>query len=180
LICLNTSTREIPIQGLRFRDWEEIPIDNLDMQKEWNRLIASMLGSDCLTTAEDYPLFNGAWLVETSEGKVALRDVILGCNIRDIDGKWTRVIGIYEGKEAVEVDSGTFWHTDSIWWNENGKWIQKKMNKAKLVKQRGFHLVTGSGTFKISTGSTEYAVRDFTEVGQMRIGETYEWMKQRL
>jgi hypothetical protein len=40
--------------------------------------------------------------------------------------------------------------------------------------------VTGSGTFRIYNDKGEYTVRDFTEVGQARIAETYEWMKARL
>jgi hypothetical protein len=182
LICLNTSTREIPIAGLRFRDWEEIPQESPEIQNAWNELIASMLGSEKATQAEEYPLFNGAWFVQTPEGKVALRDVQLGMKVLDHDGSFTRVIGIYEGLEGVALGAGTFWHTDSIWWKQgNDSWSQKEVGpKGKQIQQRGFHLVTGSGTFRIYDQTAEYGVRDFTEVGQARLAETYDWMKARL
>lgn len=182
LVCLNTSTREVPIQGIRFRDWEEIPVNNTDMQKAWNELIANMLGSNTTTEADQYPVLSGAWFVQTPEGKVALRDIQMGTKVLDIDGSFTKVLGIYEGLETTAENSDSFWYTDSIWWKSEGtSWAQKTETKPqKPYRQRGFHLVTGSGTFKIFSYEGEHGVRDFTEVGQARIAETYEWMKGRL
>lgn len=180
LICLNTSTREIPLSGLRFRDWEEIPAGDHETQVAWNTLISEMLGSTSKTEADEYPLLSGAWFVQTPEGKVALRDIQMGTKILDQNNTWTKVLGIYEGKETIQSGSNTFWHTDSIWWDSSGMWTQKPNCGEKLHAQTGFHLVTGSGTFKLFTLTDEHLVRDFTEVGQMRIAETYEWMKQRL
>lgn len=180
LICLNTSTREIPIDGFRFRDWEELPPEDEDLQRQWNALVAEMIGSVCNTSADKYPLLSGAWFVETPEGKVAVRDVQIGMKILDFDGSWTKVHGIYTGMEELPAGANTFWYTDSIWWRENNTWIQRPSSLPTHHKQKGFHLVTGSGTFKISSLTEEKGIRDFTEVGQMRIAETYEWMKQRL
>lgn len=180
LICLNTSTREIPIQGFRFRDWEELPPDSPEVQEAWNALVAKILGSDSKTSADQYPLFSGAWLVQTPQGKVALRDIHLGTKILDLDGSWTRVAGIYVGTEELPPGANTFWHTDSIWWKTNDTWAQVPQQGTGKYSQKGYHLVTGSGTFRIFTVSEEKGVRDFTEVGQARIAETYEWMKQRL
>jgi hypothetical protein len=180
LICLNTSTREIPIQGFRFRDWEELPPENEDLQREWNALVAEMIGSTCNTSTDQYPLFSGAWFVQTPEGKVALRDVQLGMKILDFDGSWTKVLGIYTGMEELPQGAESFWYTDSIWWRENHSWVQRPSTVPAQHKQKGFHLVTGSGTFRIVSLTEEKGVRDFTEVGQLRIAETYEWMKQRL
>jgi hypothetical protein len=183
LICLNTSTREIPIGKFRFRDWEEIPPENHEIQQAWNELVGTMLGASEKSSAEDYPLFSGAWLVQTPEGKVALRDITLGAKILDIDESWTRVIGIYNGTEEIPIGPESFWFTDSIWWKKENRWAQiQKSNHDKDIKygKKGFHLVTGSGTFKVFTLTEEKSVRDFTEVGQARIAETYEWMKARL
>jgi hypothetical protein len=181
LICLNTSSREIPIQGIRFRDWEEIPTERPDIQKGWNELVANLLGSQSVTEAEDYPLFSGAWFVQTPDGKVALRDVQIGEKIQDIDNKWTKVLGIYQGLETASESQTAFWTTDSIWWKTDSSWAQKNVSATKKpYKQKGYHLVTGSGSFTIFSDTAEEGVRDFTEVGQARIAETYEWMKQRL
>ena len=187
LICLNTSTRTIPLQGFTFRDWEEIPLNRPDLQSEWNQLVAKLLESSESTEAGEYPLFNGAWFVQSQTGKVALRDVDIGLKILDHDGSWTKVMGIYEGTEACNEGQGPFWHTDSIWWKTVTKtresWAQKSTpvgTKKTPFQQRGFHLVTGSGTFRILNDNSVYSVRDFTEVGQAKIAETYEWMKARL
>jgi hypothetical protein len=183
LICLNTSTREIPIGNFRFRDWEEIPPEDLEIQKAWNELIATMLGSEDKSTAHQYPLLSGAWFVQTPEGKVALRDISMGTKILDIDNSWTKVLGIYNGVEEVVGGPETFWFTDSIWWRKESTWgqISSSNNGSEIkYKRKGFHLVTDSGTFKIFSLTDEKSVRDFTEVGQARIAETYEWMKARL
>jgi hypothetical protein len=176
LICLNTSTREIPIQGLRFRDWEELPDE---LQTAWNALVADMIGSESKTSVDQYPLFSGAWFVQTPSGKVALHDIQMGTKVLDIDDSWTRVCGIYLGTEEVNA-TNPFWHTDSIWWNQKNSWTQIPQQEKRIHSQKGFHLVTGSGTFRIFSLSEEKGVRDFTEVGQARIAETYDWMKQRL
>ncbi len=180
LICLNTSTREIPIQGFRFRDWEELPPEDTQLQNEWNALVAEMIGSTSHTSANQYPLLSGAWFVQTPGGKVALRDIQLGMKVLDFDGSWTKVIGIYTGLEELSAGAESFWYTDSIWWREKNSWVQRPSSSPAQYKQKGFHLVTGSGTFRIVSLTEERGVRDFTEVGQARIAETYEWMKQRL
>lgn len=176
LICLNTSTRTIPIGGYTFRDWEEL---TPDLQTEWNALIASMLGSTSVTDADEYPILSGAWFLKTSEGQIHLRDVQIGMKIHDLAGKLTKVLGIYEG-EAVPLTVERFWHTDSIWWKNESSWMQKAGNPTTPFKRKGFHLVTDSGTFMIFDETQGYGVRDFTEVGSERIAETYEWMKRRL
>jgi hypothetical protein len=180
LICLNTSTRQIPIQGFRFRDWEELPPEDTHLQNEWNALVAEMIGSSSYKPANQYPLLSGAWFVQTPEGKVALRDVQLGMKVLDFDGSWTKVIGIYTGMEELPAGADSFWYTDSIWWREKDSWVQRPSSSPAQYKQKGFHLVTGSGTFRIVSLTEEKGIRDFTEVGQARIAETYEWMKQRL
>lgn len=176
LVCLNTSTRTIPIGEHLYRDWEEL---TPDLQEEWNALIASMLGSLSVTKADEYPLLSGAWFVETPEGRVNLRDTYIGMKIKDSSSTYTKILGIYEG-EGVPLTVERFWHTDSIWWNDATSWMQKAETPSTTFKRKGFHLVTDSGTFMIFDETQGYGVRDFTEVGSDRIAETYEWMKRRL
>ena len=176
LYCLNTSTRVIPIGTYTFRDWEEL---TPDLQVSWNHLIAEMLNGTTSGDAEDYPLFSGAWFVETPEGKVNIRDLHLGTKIRDANNSFTKVLGIYEGTEQAS-SADPFWYTDSIWWKKENKWQQVPVETKLPYKKYGFHLITDSGTFKIFKPSAEFCVRDFTEVGCSRISETYEWMKRRL
>lgn len=183
LICLNTSTREIPIEGLRFRDWEEIPPGDEDIQKAWNELIAEMLGSDSANTSDDYAMLSGAWKVETPAELIALRDVQIGMKVKDIDGNWTKVLGIYTGEEEIVSDQGPFWSSKTIWWRKSNSWMQSPdESQVEMLahKRKGFHLITDSGSFCIWSEECKFGVRDFTEVGQSRIAETYEWMKKRL
>jgi hypothetical protein len=176
LYCLNTSTRTIPIGSYKFRDWEEL---TPDLQKDWNELVAHMLNGKAQQNAEDYPLLSGAWFVETPDGRINIRDVHLGTKILDETHSYTKILGIYEGIEQV-ASTDPFWATDSLWWKEENEWRQKPVCSKFPYKKYGFHLITDSGTFKIFNPSGEFCVRDFTEVGNQQIAETYEWMKRRL
>jgi hypothetical protein len=179
LYCLNTSTRTIPIGKYIFRDWEEL---TPEIQTDWNKLVGSVLGSTLYTETEDYPVLSGAWNVKTPDGLVAIRDILLGMKVLDEKNKFTKVLGLYQGRETPN-GTAPFWSTDAIWWKQQNTWVQKPIDTTVTkppYKKHGFHLITDSGTFIIFDATSSYPVRDFTEVGHMRIAETYEWMKARL
>ena len=177
LICLNTSTRSIPIDGYRFRDWEEIPPNRPDLDTQWNRMVATKLGTTNLYDAHEYPILAPYWSVKHKEnGLIFLSDVRLGDEILS-DGSYTRVLGIYHGEE--EVSTETFWMSDSIWWKTASRWEQKSSSKKKLSK-KGIHLITESGTFTIFNADSGSEIRDFTEIGHKRLSETYDWMKKNI
>jgi len=111
-------------------------------------------------------------------GYISIGSVEIGQRIRDIDGKFTTVLGIYRGKEEVVFEkSGRYWYSDSVWWNTSGTWAQKQLKGYKITSF-GYQLITESGSFQLSDGVKLYGVRDFTEVGWNRLPETYEWMKK--
>jgi hypothetical protein len=101
----------------------------------------------------------------------------LGDEIIDVDGNYTKVLGIFHSEE--EVASEKFWTSDSIWWKIDGHWQQKPAS-TKRVSKKGIHLITESGTFAIFNENSMFEIRDFTEIGYKRISETYHWMKKNI
>ena len=177
LICLNTSTRVIPIDGYQFRDWEEIPPNRPDLDTQWNRIIAAKLGTTNQYDAHEYPILAPYWSVKHKEnGLIFLSDVRLGDEIMAGD-IYTRVLGVYHGEE--EASSKTFWTSDSIWWRVANRW-QQKPPSIKKVSRTGIHLITESGTFSIFNNNAMFEIRDFTEIGHKRLSETYDWMKKNI
>ena len=178
LICLNTTTRNIPIDGYRFRDWEEIPPNRPDLDTQWNRMIAAKLGTTNLYNAHEYPILAPYWSVKHKEnGLIFLSDVRLGDEIMDSNNSYTHVRGIFYGED--DVSSEKFWTSDSIWWRVANRWQQMPPSTMKVSK-KGIHLITESGTFVVFSGDSMFEIRDFTEIGYKRISETYDWMKKNI
>lgn len=178
LICLNTNTRNIPINGYRFRDWEEIPPNRPDLDTQWNRMIAAKLGTTNLYDAHEYPILAPYWSVKHKEnGLIFLSDVRLGDEIMDSNNTYTPVRGIFHGED--DVSSEKFWTSDSIWWRVANRWQQMPPSTMKVSK-KGIHLITESGTFAVFSGDSMFEIRDFTEIGYKRISETYDWMKKNI
>jgi len=178
LICLNTSTHAIPIGDYLFRDWEEMPEGRPDLQAEWGQLIADILDTPHTSYADAYCILSSSWIVyEKGRGEIRLDQVRIGDELRD-DGNYTKVIGIYSGRESV-VTATPYWFSESVWWLREGEWTQRHSTIGKEV-QEGLQLITDSGTFLISNGKKIDQVRDFTEVGWKRISQTYQWMQESL
>lgn len=179
LICLNTDRHTIPVGSHLFRDWEEMPEESPETQAAWGRLIAEMLKTPHSTYADAYCILDPIWKVYKEDtGFIPLSSVEIGHKIRDMDGTFTTVLGIYRGQEDVVFEkSGQYWYSDSVWWNTSTGWSQKPLKGYKITSY-GYQLITESGRFQISDGVKIYGVRDFTEVGWNRLSETYEWMKK--
>lgn len=179
LICLNTDRHTIPVGGHLFRDWEEMPEDSPETQAAWGRLIAEMLKTPHSNYADAYCILDPIWKVYKEEtGFIPLGSIEIGQKIRDSNGKFTTVLGIYRGYEDVVFEkSGKFWYSDSVWWQTSDSWKQNHLSGYRITSF-GYQLITESGSFQISDGVKLYGVRDFTEVGWNRLPETYEWMKK--
>jgi hypothetical protein len=173
LICLNTSTRKIPLGNDIFRDWEELPSGDESLQREWNSLVAKFLKTDFVSSTDHYPIFTNESLVFTESGTKSIEKVVLGEKVRDKIG-FTTVLGIYKGEETF---SG--WHSESIWFSSPNNWHQEKA-EGDSSKKQGYHLITDSGTFLIGHQDSWNTVRDFTEVGVRFLPETYSWMKKNI
>jgi hypothetical protein len=179
LICLNTSTHAIPIGDHLFRDWEEMPENRPDLQAEWGKMIADLLDTPHKDYADAYCILSSSWIVyEKRRGEIRLNQVRIGDELRDNNNTYTKVLGIYSGREAV-LTATPYWYSESVWWLRDGEWTQRHSTIGKEI-QEGLQLITDSGTFLISNGKKIEQVRDFTEVGWNRISQTYRWMQEAL
>jgi hypothetical protein len=202
LIILNTEGRSIPTLDkngniLNVKDWEEIPDDDEEGQLLWEKEVDNLLNPEVTTprtlrVPESLGLFSRmTYICEQKSGLIPLLYVKRGDYILDIDGQFTRVLGIYKG--CVYVNSyptHKFWHTDGVrMLDKTNTWIMDDAFEidicstptAETQRMYGYNLVTESGTFGIIS-ENEYliGVRDFTEVGYKNIDKTYEVVQKHL
>jgi hypothetical protein len=140
-----------------FRDWEEVDGSGTGAATGtdvWERWVWSELNGTApfeMSPAAGAPIgYNNA----------TIRTVKIGDYVRDKNNMLTRVIGLYSGLQG-EYSGNWQLCTDGVW-RRNGSQI----TAPGIV----YHLVTESGTFMV--GDT--VVRDATEVGYMRICESYD------
>lgn len=178
LLCLRTSTREIPLYGTsgaawRFRDWEELPLNLGVSDSLWDWLVSHILNKSAPTwkeTPKEDPLLGGKCVVRLQTGeRIPVSQIQIGDTIYSREG-FTKVLGIYSGVGSLQSESGM---TDGIWVSSVGtaEWSHPAWVSGR--EQRGYHIVTESGTFWVETGSFSGFVRDFTEVGHTDLFLTY-------
>lgn len=185
LICLRTSTRNIPLHGLQktwsFRDWEELPIDLPYSDTIWDFLVSEILNEKHVkqTTPNEYPLLRQSCQVMYKTGEMRnVNEVSIGDSIYSSEG-FTKVTGIYKGQaEFSELSS----FTDGIWTKQIGEkeWKHPMAISGSHTTEKGFHLTTESGCFWIQTNQFSGFVRDFTEVGTKNLFLTYNYTQQLL
>jgi len=202
LIILNTEGRSIPTLDkngniLNVKDWEEIPDDDEEGQLLWEKEVHKLLNPEVTTprtlrVPESLGLFSRmTYICEQKSGLIPLLYVKRGDYILDIDGQFTRVLGIYKGSIYVNsYPTHKFWHTDGIrMLDKTNTWVMDEAFEidicstptAATQRMYGYNLVTESGTFGIIS-ENEYliGVRDFTEVGYKNIDKTYEIVQKHL
>lgn len=201
LYCFNTETHNIPIISpktqdlITFRDWEELPDDDLTGQNLWNYTVLTMLNNsknydlwkDSAFGDYDTPLVSTNTMVLIKGGdKVAIEAIKMNDIVIDHNGNETPVIGIvYEIIHNSSEENNKTWHTSMLeMCNINGEsvWIRGKSTitngHSSVI---GKTLITRSGTFVIiGDNDTKIAIRDFTDVGYMQIQKTYSMIGDRL
>lgn len=183
LICLRTSTRNIPLHGLQgqwlFRDWEELPLDLPTSDTIWDFLVSEILNQSAPTQSAptEIPLLKPSCEVMFQTGEYrTLSELQIGDRISCSQG-FTQVTGIYKGQAEF---SEAF--TDGIWFQEYGetKWRHPVIQGTKGTLAEGIHLTTDSGCFWIQTKNLSGFVRDFTEVGSDNLPLTYSFTRKLL
>jgi hypothetical protein len=201
LIILNTSTRKIPLvssrvvvvgnqqqsqpQTLLVGDWEEIPEEDKEGQDIWEKLVWKMLNGAAAKPSHSKSEHTNGVLQEAlfssnvkifdkEHGSILIESVKRGAQIRDINGTYTKVLGVYRGLTEIGFNSMTrgvrFSDKDGIW-----KHVKLEKVNAEGHNLAGYNLVTESGTFIIHYDKDKLlSVRDFTEVGYNNIEQTYE------
>ncbi len=183
LICLRTSSRNIPLEGLTqswmFRDWEELPTNLPRTDTIWDFLVSEILNETANKgpTPTEIPLLNPSCQVMYKTGEMRnLSEVQIGDSIYCSQG-FTKVTGIYKGEADFSDD-----FTDGIWFQQIGQteWRHPVCSTSKGVQNQGLHLTTESGCFWIQTKSISGFVRDFTEVGVNQLPLTYRYTRELL
>ena len=186
LICLRTSTRIIPLQGLRhawiFSDWEELPVNLPCSDTIWDFLVYEILNQKAPPTSSppaSIPLFQSSCRIQYKTGEVRqLSEVKIGDWVYCSTG-FTRVTGVYKGQAEMDLHHG--W-TDGVWIQEIGErqWHHPSESAEERVLQGGIHLATESGCFWIQTKDFSGFARDFTEVGVKNLPLTYNYTRNLL
>ena len=179
VICLNTSSHKIVINGVVFGDWEEL--DDEDMA-EWDAFVRSFLGSPASVPAGDVcesesGVNPDVQIDVRGVGSVAIRDVKLGDYVADEDG-WTKVIGL-ASIHGTEVATFGLFCSGASWCKDNGQWVRVAESSIWSPGPPVPHLVslfTESGSFKVSG----VVVRDFSDIGLSNIERSYEFTLSRL
>jgi hypothetical protein len=183
LVCLRTSSRNIPLEGLTetwmFRDWEELPTNLPRTDTIWDFLVSEILNETANKgpTPTEIPLLNPSCQVMYKTGEMRnLSEVRIGDSVYCSQG-FTKVTGIYKGEADFSDD-----FTDGIWFQEIGQteWRHPTCSTSKGVQNQGLHLTTESGCFWIQTKRISGFVRDFTEVGVNQLPLTYRYTRELL
>ena len=209
LYCFNTESHKIPIYTPNllnekpnkrvtfFRDWEEIPDEDLMGQYGWNFLILKTLNNstnfqkwkDGLSRFNETPLLSEETLVKTPHGLMPLKVFTYDTSVKkvlDRAGQEQYVLGVIDSiiDDVSTLQKTNSWHTELYEWDkENKAWIKGKSTLVRGKGQsKGKTLITDSGEFVIWDEQTksEKIVRDFTDIGYKSIHQTYPYVSQRL
>ena len=191
LIILNTTSRSIPLIGndgklVIVKDWEEIPEGDIEGLKLWNSLTWCMLNANTPIPLEELNHNSQAGIAknvdvfEKTYGVIHVQYVKRGMYIRDINGEFTEVLGVYKG--FMGSGSNEHWVSSGVrLLNPQGKWSRhQQISEEGEGEGEGYHLITESGTFIIIAGVKIYTIRDFTEVGYKNIDKTYNVVRNHL
>jgi hypothetical protein len=186
LICLRTSTRVIPLRGVRrqwtFLDWEELPANLPSSDAIWETLVQKILNRDTPVdskTPSSIPLFDPSCKIQYKTGESRqISELRIGDSIYCSTG-FTTVTGVYKGQ--ADLDDETGW-TDGVWLQALGDtvWKHPKASTGKTTFKSGIHITTESGCFWVETKNFSGFARDFTEVGVSNLPLTYTYTRKLL
>jgi hypothetical protein len=183
LWTLITSSRQIPIMSdndaLLFSDWEEIP-DSHKASLGWDLLVRDILNKDThskpIHVPEHAPCFDRSIRVKKYQaGWVPISSIQRNDWIMDsARARWTRVLGVCQREVGGGYGEKGYRMTDGVWIKTAGANWQHPTAECDGYVWQGSNLITDSGAFNILlSDSSEFTVRDFTEVGWMNLPKTY-------
>lgn len=173
LICLNTTTHEVPIasgdQTLWVGDWQEIDLED---DHYWMDAIDKILNSETPFLSGKYPhhppqIDPKCQMKHAQKGWVDACHINIGDMVLDAGGVWTPVLAKYLGTYYGGAVS------DGVWYQHNSQWRLGYQPPQIPTLHYGVFFVTASGTFVVKTPTGDITVRDFTECGVDRIDSTY-------
>lgn len=184
LYCLITSDQKIPVDSnigpVVFADWEELSDD--ESLRRWHKEVFETLNPGATyivpmkAAIDSESVVSPRTHIATSLGPAEIRGIKPGDLVLDADGKQTRVIGVVciaDVKAAVKLGENAY-ASAGAWIKTTGGWNQP-IDTVGHEEDRWYSLFTESGTFRLYEDSLP-AMRDFTDVGPTKIGDTYEWV----
>lgn len=190
LICLNTTTHDVPIQNerghiLHVGDWEEVS-DEIG-RHVWIELVYEHLNKDLLNKhiyPTLVPLVSASTIVfDANLGPVPIKSVKIGDTILSLQKRKTRVIGLYKGRIQVgnHAAEEPEWMTDGVWfkradqsWTTAQKAGLEASTDTDATELDGYYLITEDEQFVLVHKGIPCLVRDFTEIGASNIDSTYD------
>ena len=190
LICLNTTTHEVPIMGsggeiLWVGDWEEV--DDDEGRSAWLDSVNEVLNGTAVPSLfarkpTTVPLVSPLTIVvDALRGFVPLKDVHIGDMIMDGRGSYTKIIALYSGFINATCDE-PFWISDGVWVQsyDQSEWTPATYGSVKesggSAKLYGLNVVTESGSYIIRHQGHNMRIRDFTEMGIESVKCSYEML----
>jgi len=189
--CFNTTTNIIEMNGLQFRDWEEIANNDENGQIIWNYNISSILNEgksyqlwkDNLKNYVNMALVSKEVGIKCKHGFIPIKDISIGDYIVDHEGLPHKVLGVIWGEvEADKEQLEQGWVTELYELVDN-IWVKGKSTVYPGVDiTEGMSLITENGECIIwdSVMKKEKRIRDFTEIGYNCIYKTYSYIDARL
>lgn len=189
LICLNTSTHDVPMKGesriVWVGDWEEVD-DNAGRQA-WLDIVYEFLNESMNTHTHNptsIPLLSPHMIVkEHSRGYIQIGSVCIGDFLLDDSGTFTEVLATYTGLLHGSTNE-KFWFSDGVWvYNEtDALWNTCIHGSVKETKTEnilhGINIVSESGTFIVRHHGSNILIRDFTEMGITNIEKSYDFLDE--
>jgi hypothetical protein len=210
LYCFNTTTNKIPIYApelvekstknrvIFFRDWEEIPDEDLKGQYGWNYTILKTLNNssnymkwkDGLSRFNNTPLLSEDTLIKTMKGYISLKEIQYKKTTEKVVDRYGQeqfilgVVDAYVENVDVDINNKSGWHTELYEWDkDNNIWIKgiSTINPGNKTL-KGKTLITSKGEIIIWDNITksEKVIRDFTDIGYNSIHQTYSYVAERL
>ena len=187
--CFNTTTNVIPVDGLYFRDWEEIANDDEKGQMIWNYMVSRILNTgkpftewkDNLKNYVNIAVVSSDMLVKTTKGLIPIKDIRLGDYVVDQNDEPHKVRGVVQGEVEYDKDKSPQQWTAELYEYRDDIWIKGRASIYPGIDvTEGISLITENGEFIICDSGKEIRVRDFTEVGHKTIYKTYSYVDARL
>jgi hypothetical protein len=178
IYSLVTENNRIPIMSdkanaepIIFADWEEFSSDNL--LHLWHTKVQDALHipGKLRRGPNGAAHVGGKTIINVNGSPLAMSSVSIGDYVDDYDQingqkRQAEVIGIYEtNDEARGLLSAGIWKWENGYWHQGA--VREGGFRSLMDNGKRYHLITSTGTFLVSLGdaSSEYLVRDFTEMG---------------
>lgn len=186
LICLNTSQHKVYIATTRgylaVSDWEEVSTEA--GQKAWIDLVHMKLNGGHHRVPR-YPtapplLGHTCKVFKEGMGWIPANAIRIGDKIR-CEGRFTKVVGIYEGEIPTETLPTGQWISDGVWKRLVTWWATANDGVAATDMEphhmlQGIYFVTEDEMFTVLVNEKEYLVRDFTELGTRNLESSYSML----